>query len=149
MPSFAFLFGDQRGDDVVTYLSSLNSGDTQQHIALERQWQPSESASAGADLAEGENLYRQQCFTCHDANGRTLRQYQSQFNHPPNNLFTGPFVHLRAGASTRDRSIELSRISKFGIPGTDMPGHEYLSDRQIASLTLYLTQRSSIVVQNP
>jgi cytochrome c oxidase cbb3-type subunit 2 len=34
----------------------------------------------------------------------------------------------------------LARIAKFGIPGTDMPGHEYLSDEEIASLSLRLTQ---------
>jgi hypothetical protein len=31
---------------------------------------------------------------------------------------------------------------KFGLSGTDMPGHELLSDREIASLSLWLTQGS-------
>jgi cytochrome c oxidase cbb3-type subunit 2 len=34
----------------------------------------------------------------------------------------------------------LAQIAKFGIPGTDMPGHEYLSDQQIASISLWLSQ---------
>ncbi len=149
MPSFAFLFDSQRGDDLVAYLASLNGGDSQQHRAQELQWQLSASAVAEADPKEGEILYQHQCATCHDTNGRTRSQYQYQFKHPPGSLSTGSFVHARVSASDRDRSVELSRITKFGIPGTDMPGHEYLSDQQIASLTLFLTQRSSVVVQNP
>ena len=34
----------------------------------------------------------------------------------------------------------LRRSDKFGIPGTDMPGHEYLPDRDIASMSLWLSQ---------
>ena len=33
----------------------------------------------------------------------------------------------------------LEQIAKFGVPGTDMPGHEYLSDQQIASIGLWLS----------
>jgi cytochrome c oxidase cbb3-type subunit 2 len=39
------------------------------------------------------------------------------------------------------RTDRLAQIAKFGVPGTDMPGHEYLSDREIASLSLWLGQR--------
>ena len=36
--------------------------------------------------------------------------------------------------------LRIARIAKFGIPGTDMPGHEWLGDRQIASISLWLAQ---------
>jgi cbb3-type cytochrome c oxidase subunit II len=148
MPSFAHLFRDQRGDDLVTYLASLHSGDAQHQRGQEQSWQPSAAAASLADPAEGQILYEHQCATCHDANGLTRIEYQSQFTQSPANIFTGPFKYLPSSPSVADRSAPLSRISKFGIPGTDMPGHEYLSDQQIASLALYLMQRSSTSVHN-
>jgi mono/diheme cytochrome c family protein len=149
MPSFAFLFRDQRGYDLVVYLASLESGDTQRHLAEEKAWQPSAAAVSSANLAEGESLYQRQCATCHDANGRTRLQFQSQFKRPPNSLFAGPFTHQSSAISAADRSDQMARIIKFGIPGTDMPGHEYLSDQQVASLTLFLAQRSSTFNHHP
>ncbi len=149
MPSFAFLFGDQRGDDLVAYLASLHSGDTQQQFAMEQEWQPAASALAHADLEEGGIIYQHQCDTCHDANGRARLQYLSQFKQPPANLVIGPFQYLPSAASSADRTAQFSRISKFGIHGTDMAGHEYLSDQQIASLTLFLMKQSSTAVHHP
>jgi len=145
MPSFAFLFRDQRGDDLVAYLASLHSGDAQGQRASQQAWQPTLPDTAHADAAEGKRLYQYQCSTCHDANGPARLQYQSQFHNQPANLLTGPFRFLQAGA---DRGPQLSRITKFGIPGSDMPGHEYLSDQQVASLTLYLTQSSANLVHH-
>lgn len=141
MPSYGFLFRDGRGDDLVAYLASLQSGDTQQHLAAEKNWAPSPAAIAHANAAEGRRLYERQCATCHEPNGSARLQYRSAFTQPPGDLFTGPFSHVHPSASASERSKELAQISKFGIPGTDMPGHEYLSDQQIASLTLWLMQR--------
>lgn len=138
MPSFAFLFRDQRGDDLVAYLANLHSGDAQQQLSLSQAWIPASSAVAQASPAEGEQLYQQHCTTCHNSNGAARMLYHSP--NQPANLFTGPFQYLH---SSDDNSLQLSRISKFGIPGTEMPGHEYLSDRQIASLTLFLSQSSA------
>jgi cbb3-type cytochrome c oxidase subunit II len=146
MPSFAFLFRDQRGDDLVAYLASLHSVDTQQQIAAQQSWRLSATAAMQGDPAEGKGLYQHQCATCHDANGRARLQYQ--FRQSPANLFTGPFQYLQSASNT-DRSAQLARIAKFGIPATDMPGHEVLSDRQIASLTLFLRQTSAPSANHP
>lgn len=143
MPSFAFLFRDRRGDDLVAYLASLQSAGVRHHIAEETAWNPDASASARASLTLGERLYRQDCATCHDSDGETRRQWQSGFKQLPTNLFNGPFTYLPPQNSTPARAARLAQIAKFGIPGTDMPGHEYLSDYQIASLTLWLTQHSA------
>jgi len=35
MPSYAFLFRDERGDDLVSYLESLHGSDTPQHLISE------------------------------------------------------------------------------------------------------------------
>ena len=139
MPSYAFLFHDQRGDDLVAYLASLHNGDTQPQLARQQAWQLAPSASAHADAAEGARLYKRQCAACHDAQGAICLQYRSEMCALPANLSAGPFRYLKP-ASDLDRRSQVSRIAKFGIPGTDMPGHEYLSDQQIASLTLFLTQ---------
>jgi hypothetical protein len=44
---------------------------------------------------------------------------------------------LRAFASGQQDS-KLAQIAKLGMPGTDMPGHEYLSDTQIDSVAGWL-----------
>lgn len=141
MPSFALLFRDQRGDDLVAYLTSLKTGGIEQQRALQQTWVPASSAMAHADTAEGEHIYQQHCATCHDANGAALLLFESQSHEPPADLFTGPYKYLHPSDNNR-LQLQLSRISKFGIPETDMPGHEYLSDQQIVSLTVFLTQSS-------
>jgi len=55
-------------------------------------------------------------------------------------LQTGPWARLSAD-STEGRLIQLEQIIKFGIPETDMPGHEYLSDRNISSIARWLNKR--------
>jgi cytochrome c oxidase cbb3-type subunit 2 len=49
-------------------------------------------------------------------------------------------LHLPPTDSVSERRNHLATIVKFGIAGTDMPGHEYLSDNEIASLSLWLAQ---------
>jgi cbb3-type cytochrome c oxidase subunit II len=132
MPSFAFLFRDRRGDDLVAYLASLHGPGEQQQIEREAAWQPSSAAWNKANAAEGEHLYEQHCATCHDAQGSTRRHWTNRWRRAPSVL-----PELRAYAS-RQQDSKLAQIVKFGMPGTDMPGHEYLSDTQIASLARWL-----------
>jgi cytochrome c oxidase cbb3-type subunit 2 len=47
-----------------------------------------------------------------------------------------------------ERRMRLAQIAKFGLPGTDMPGHEYLSDNEIASIALWLSQSIAQLSQN-
>jgi len=53
-------------------------------------------------------------------------------------LHSGPWLYLSASDSDNQRQLRLERTIKFGIPGTDMPGHEYLSDQNISSIALWL-----------
>jgi len=53
----------------------------------------------------------------------------------PANLKNGPFLW---SAPSPDHRLKGARIVKFGIPGTDMPGHEALNDAQILALTDYI-----------
>jgi cytochrome c oxidase cbb3-type subunit 2 len=143
MPPFAFLFDDQRGNDLVAYLASLGSFGGAQRVRAEQDWRLSRAAFDAADPATGEATYRHDCATCHDADGVTRTRWQSAFTQPPANLFMGPFRYLPSSDSLSARAARLAQIAKFGIPGTDMPGHEYLSDQKIASLTLWLTQHAA------
>lgn len=140
MPSFGFLFRDPRGGDLVAYLESLHGAGAQQHIAEENHWKPAEAALYKADAAHGQQLYLRFCATCHSPEGRTRSAWQSDFKRVPTNLVNGPFHDLPTSGNEQDQLIRLEQIAKFGIPGTDMPGHEYLSDNEIASVSLWVLQ---------
>ena len=140
MPSFAMLFHDGRGDDLVAYLASLHSAGREEHILEERVWQPSADAVREADLALGERLFQRDCATCHSKNGRTRQTWKASFKRLPPDLAIGPYFYLPPAGPETLRMKLLAQIAKFGIPGTDMPGHEYLSDRQIASISLWLSR---------
>ena len=149
MPSYGFLFRDERGDDLVAYLESLQSEATAQHIAEERQWQPLSAAFAQANLADGKRLYQRDCANCHAADGPTLRIWRTSFRQLPSDLEMGPYLYLPPSDSQQQRLMHLARIAKFGIPGTDMPGHEYLSDADIASISLWLSRNTAQSSQKP
>ena len=140
MPSYGFLFRDERGDDLVTYLESLHAEGAAQQIEVERQWQPSPAAMARANLDDGKRLYQRDCANCHAADGPTLRAWRSSFKRLPSDLARGPYLNLPTSDSPQQRMMHLEQIAKYGIPETDMPGHEYLSDEEIASISLWLSQ---------
>jgi len=146
MPSYAFLFHDQRGNDLVAYLSSLRSSNAQQHISDEQQWHLPAAAIASANPADGPKLYNRYCATCHNADGRTRLTWQSDFLESPAILDAGA---MQIGGNTIPQSVRvdhLAQIIKFGIPASDMAGHEYLPDKDIASLSSWLAQNT---VQQP
>jgi cytochrome c oxidase cbb3-type subunit 2 len=149
MPSFGFLFRDERGDDLVAYLESLHGADTSRHLAEERLWQAAPTAVAQANAADGERLYRRDCANCHSADGPVRRAWQSSFKRLPSELSKGPYFYLPPADPQERRTVRLEQIAKFGIPGTDMPGHEYLSDRDIASISLWLSQVIAQSSQQP
>jgi cytochrome c oxidase cbb3-type subunit 2 len=140
MPSYGFLFRDERGNDLVAYLASLHGAGAAQHLTDERLWQPSADAVRDADSALGERLVHQYCASCHSVDGPTRIAWQSGFKRLPPNLTDGPFFYLPPSGPQAQRTILLAQIAKFGIPGTNMPGHEYLPDQQIASISLWLSQ---------
>ena len=140
MPSYALLFRDQRGNDLVAYLESLGAPGAAQHIADEQRWHLPDDALAISNVADGQQLYDRYCATCHNADGRTRLEWQAEFIESPAILSSGA---LQVGARTTPQSARvdhLAQIIKFGIPNSDMAGHEYLPDRDIASLSSWLAQ---------
>jgi cytochrome c oxidase cbb3-type subunit 2 len=149
MPSFGFLFRDERGEDLVAYLESLRSAGTIEHQNAEKRWLPSTLALDQADAAEGRQLYERYCSTCHSAQGRTRQVWQGSFKQLPADLTAGPPLHyLSTSESPAERRIRLAQITKFGIPGTDMPGREYLPDKNIASISLWLSENIRQPIEN-
>ena len=141
MPSYGYLFVDStRGDDLVRYLSSLKSPLYAEHIAMEQNWKPSQSGLSGANGDQGAHLYGEYCATCHEDGGATRTTWRSQFKRLPPNLHVSPWNYVPISSPAQDRLLRVSQIIKFGIPGTDMPGHEYLSDKDISSISLWLNQ---------
>jgi cbb3-type cytochrome oxidase cytochrome c subunit len=132
MPSYAFLFADARGNDLVSYLSSLRRPGEQQQLLREATWSPTPAALANANPHEGQLLYQRHCTTCHDAQGATRLHWLRSWHKVPQAL---PELQEYAAHQPSSR---LTQIARFGLPGTDMPGHEYLNDQQIASVALYL-----------
>ncbi len=148
MPPYGFLFRGQRGNDLIAYLESLRGPGTARHLAEEKSWHPARKAIAEASAARGAQLYRRHCSTCHNANGRTRRIWHASFERIPTNLATGPVNFLPSSDTPQQRATRLAQIVKFGIPGTDMAGHEYLSDRDVTSITLWLSQISAKPIRN-
>lgn len=143
MPSYAFLFRDGRGNDLVAYLASRHGSGAQQHIADEQQWHLPATARAAANLADGQQLYSRYCATCHNADGRTRIKWQSEFTESPAILAAGANIVGGSTAPQSERIDHLAQIIKFGVPNSDMAGHEYLPDKDIASLSSWLAQSSS------
>ncbi|HEY1254724.1 MAG TPA: cbb3-type cytochrome c oxidase subunit II, partial [Terracidiphilus sp.] len=139
MPSYAFLFRDQRGDDLVSYIESLQGIDFSQQWIAEENWRPSLAAMTAANTNDGQRLFHRFCATCHDAGGQA--RWADGFKRLPPDLTVGPYLHLTLSENLAERRDRLARIIKFGIHGTDMPGHEYLSDNEIASIALWLSQQ--------
>jgi cytochrome c oxidase cbb3-type subunit 2 len=138
MPTYALLFRDGRGDNLVAYLGSLRRDD-QQLDQQRRQWTPLPAAWQQANAAEGQRLYAGFCATCHSASGVAQMRWHAEFQHEPQDFAAGAhaFRLLHPESVTPE---QVARIVKFGMPGTDMPGHEVLADQEVASISLWLAQ---------
>ncbi len=138
MPSYAYLFRNSRGDDLVAYLSSLRSPHSPQHLQhLLTTWRPDSRAEPAAANLNGQHLYEEYCATCHSPHGYVRQHWGQDFAVIPPDLTTARLQHLPANASQAQQQLVLERIIKFGIPGSNMPGHEYLRDAQVIALANY------------
>jgi mono/diheme cytochrome c family protein len=131
MPSYAHLFRDHRGDDLIAYLASLGIERFGNRLEQISAWE----LTAPRESDHGPALFSKHCTVCHGAEGRGDGNIAGRFPKPPANLADGPFAWSAAGGDLPER---LARIIKFGIPGTGMPGHETLTDGDIATLRAYV-----------
>lgn len=131
MPSYAHLFEDGRGEDLVSYLRQSGERHIPSLIEKSAGWVPTNVTPSHDARA----LFASQCAVCHGDGGHGDGALAGEFVRPPANLVDGLFVW---SPPSPDQNVKIARIVKFGIPGTDMPGHETLSDAQVLSLRNYI-----------
>ena len=134
MPSYAHLFVDDRGEALLAYLSAFDPEDLGGRLETIYQWTPAATADAQAS-GHGAMLFADHCVACHGEQGRGDGVLSGLWEKPPANLIDGPF----AFTSGQAKDAMLARVIKFGIPGTDMPGHELLSDSDVKTLVEYVS----------
>lgn len=136
MPRYDYLFHDRRGDDLIAYLGSLNTpGHWTSTLA---QWHPSASTDSPAQHPDGASLFLVHCATCHTAVGTARQKWSASFHRLPPDLAHDALQHIPATAKPPELRTDLARIAKFGLQGTDMAGHEYLSDEQVVAIAEYV-----------
>lgn len=136
MPSYAHLFSDNRGPALVAYLSSLHSttGNTS------RAWEATPPETENRE--RGENLFVQTCAACHGLRDGLPGAVPAKLRNSPPNLSRGPFLFAPTSLPHDIRLKQLANIVKFGLTGTDMPGHEYFSDGDVFALAAYIEHSS-------
>jgi len=135
MPTYAHLFTDGRGEALLAYLQSLGESNVLARLAItHKSWQLSHESISAAQKLDGLALLQNHCATCHDADGLTRQVWKSSFKRLPPDFTAGPFIYAPPGLQTNWRLRRIAEIIKFGLPGTDMPGHEYLADAEIVRM---------------
>ena len=139
MPSYAYLFHDSRGDALIAYMSSLKSPQSAEHLGQAiATWKPSGIAQSSSTNQEGKRLFGNYCATCHMPDGKARINWTSSFKRLPPNLFTDRLLYVPQDDNFDQRKKRIAQIIKFGLPGTDMPGHEYLADTQVESIAAWV-----------
>ena len=140
MPAYAHLFrpGDEHGPDLLAYLSSLGSERAMARSEFVSRWQP---VGLHPDVvAPNDRLFLRLCATCHGPTGRGDGVLARQLEPAPPDWTKGA-RHI--AASGEGQLLFLCRLIKFGLPGTAMAGHEYLSDDEIAGLACFVQGQQS------
>ena len=71
----------------------------------------------------------------------------TEFVESPAILIAGAMEIGGNPAAQSARIQHLAQIIKFGVPNSDMAGHEHLPDKDIASLSLWLAQNAAAPAQ--
>ncbi len=132
MPSYAYLFEDRRGPDLVAYLASLGNGTAPGRFAATMRAPVPDPR--GGDAERGATLFARFCAPCHGAGGRGDGPLARAIATPAMNLAKGELWLIPWGQGAPPVEEGIARAIRFGIAGTSMPGHEYLSDREVADL---------------
>lgn len=137
MPSYGHLFLDGRGEDLISFLRQHVVEDVAEVQLCAAGWKPTPIPQA--DPRHGQELFSKSCSTCHGTGGRGDGALSQSLKSPPRNLVTGPFSWTLARPDEPQLSTVM-RVLKFGIPGTDMPGHETWSDQDLADLAAWVLE---------
>lgn len=137
MPAYPALFDANHTDgwDLIQYLDSLGSDQTGTLWQNFQVWQPQQSELEAS--GQTEQRFRQFCAPCHGEEARGNGPLAGNFQPRPRNLIRDPFIFQ----GQTEVQLHLARTIKFGLPGTEMPGHESWTDSQINSLAAWLAQK--------
>lgn len=132
MPPYAHLFAGEetRGEDLIDFLMTPGMRNLSERYQQIQNWEPEEATFAD----DGSDLFSRSCRSCHGKDGRGDGPLAGLWSRSPANLVDGPFPY----SESPGRRKKLARIIKFGLPGTDMPGHEVLSDEELNALTNFV-----------
>ena len=75
---------------------------------------------------------------CHGPSGRGDGAASTRFDPPPRDLTLGAYAVANLSDPKDPLAVILARTVKFGLPGTSMPGHELLTDADIADLVHFV-----------
>ena len=151
MPGYGYLWarGDGRGEELVAYLASLTSAEAGEHYAaVTAAWKPSdEDFDVTRRDEDGERLFTEHCGTCHLAGGQARGMGRSMagggFKRMPPNLFGDAWFRIAPGLTESQERVAVGRVVKYGLPGTDMPGLEYLPDGEVEAIADWVTRKRS------
>jgi cytochrome c oxidase cbb3-type subunit 2 len=152
MPSYVHLFapGDERGDELIVYLESLGAGTGTERF---RDIQTSATGSRPIDsstLDHGRSLFALYCARCHGREGRGDGPLAPALGATSAiDLADGSFAFASFGPGVGTLDEGISRVVRFGMPGRSMPGHEWLSDRDVAALVARVRELASTQGKTP
>lgn len=131
MPSYAHLFKDSKGENLVNYLASLGKNNLDDRLSFIKTWklQPQTKQISADEISA---LYQSSCAQCHGTKGLGDGPVAKFLRNKPRNFVADPWIYVDKLSPNFDES--LARVIKFGIYGTSMPGHEYLRDDEILGL---------------
>jgi mono/diheme cytochrome c family protein len=132
MPSYRHLFADTRGNDLIAWLTQGRTDAAIERATMRENWK---LPATTAPMGDGAQLFSQNCAVCHGGEAHGDGKLARELVRPPANLASGPYLWTPPGPDLKNR---IARVIKFGIPGTDMPGHEVLRDGEVLQLTRYL-----------
>lgn len=138
MPSYGHLFSpdrlgrETRGDALVAYLASLGAETMTARYTQAQAWSPMGPAISAERAAR---RFEQRCAGCHGAQGEGDGPVARQLAVTPPNFSRDPWRYVQPGA---DPALTVARIIRFGLPGSSMPGHEELSDAEVAGLAAHV-----------
>jgi cytochrome c oxidase cbb3-type subunit 2 len=148
MPSYAHLFtGDgRRGEALVAYLGSLGQAQRGERWAAVAAVEP-EVASLNGSIPRGRELFGRWCANCHGSEGGGDGPLAAELDRPALDLTKDGFWWMdraasgsRGGANAADQERTfLARTIRYGLEGTSMAGHEYLTEEQVADLVAFVT----------
>ena len=101
-------------------------------------------------LAEAQHgLFLQWCASCHGVDGRGQGAVAARLPALPRNLVAEAWRFLEPATNAAEERRVLARAIKYGVPGTTMAGHEYLTDAEVVALAQYVQGLRQIAPRPP